>query len=147
MLPFSCQINEICIGILPPPPTFLPPTMNWIYCHNPNSTTTQLNLSSVSHEDDFTPPAPTTGNPTSSISQLLLILFWTNFKGSFPGSILTRNNPQIDICLGNIWPGNIVLISETVKLLTRFWLIFKAKFLGLSLISHLHWSRQNSSRF
>ena len=50
-----------------------------------NHNSSQLNTW-VWHEDDITPP-PTTRNSMSSISQLLLTRFWTNFKGRILGSI------------------------------------------------------------
>ena len=65
--------------------------LHLVYFHNPNSTTTQLNITKVGFENDFTPPppSPTTGNSTSSISQLLLIQSWPNFKGWFLGITAT----------------------------------------------------------
>ena len=40
----------------------------------------------------------------STISQLLLVRFWPNFKGRFLGPIWTFSSFQNDICSGNICP-------------------------------------------
>ena len=55
------------------------------YCHNPNSTSTQLK-SWVRHENDFSPPTTTHTNSMSSLSQLFLTRFLPNFKGRYVGS-------------------------------------------------------------
>ena len=48
----------------------------------------------------------------SSISQLLQVRFWPNFKGRFLGPIWTYSNFQNDICSGNICPCDIYPYQE-----------------------------------
>ena len=48
----------------------------------------------------------------STISQLLLVRFWPNFKGRFLGPIWTYSNFQNDICSGNICPCDIYPYQE-----------------------------------
>ena len=48
----------------------------------------------------------------STISQLLLVRFWPNFKGRFLGPIWTYSNFQNDICSGNICPCDICPYQE-----------------------------------
>ena len=78
----------------------------------PNHNSTKHNLSWVWHENDFTPPPPTTKNSMSAISQQLLTRFWLNFKGSFLGASRTDSNYQVDTCPGNICPGDICPYQE-----------------------------------
>ena len=51
-------------------------------------------------------------NSTSAISQLLLTRFWWNFKHRFLGTSRIDSNYQVDICTGNICPGNIFPYQE-----------------------------------
>ena len=83
------------------------------FCHNPNSTITQLNLTTKAGFDTKTaaPPLPTTGNSMSVISQLLWTQFWSNSKGRFLGLItittiqyLTQQQKQLHFIY--YWPNN-----------------------------------------
>ena len=51
------------------------------YCHNPNSTSTQLK-SWVWHENDFNPPPPTHHPPTQTQCQQYLSCYWPDFNQS-----------------------------------------------------------------
>ena len=51
----------------------------------------------------------------SGISQLLLTLFWPNFKAMFLGSSLKDANCHGDICPGNICPRNICPYQEYIS--------------------------------
>ena len=48
----------------------------------------------------------------STISQLLLVRFWPNFKGRFLGPIWTYSNFQNEICSSNICPCDIYPYQE-----------------------------------
>ena len=91
--PTQPQLNLTKLGL----------TRNWLY----TTTTTTTH-----------PPPTTTGNSMSAISQLLLVRFWWNFKGSFLGASRTDSNYQVNICLGNICPGDICPHQEY---LSSYW--------------------------
>ena len=82
----------------------------------------------------------------SAISQLLLALFWRNFKGTF---IQTDSNRHYGICPGNICPGNICPYREY---LCSNWPPFDQTLkvgswdhLNGFLLSQWHWSRHHMS--
>ena len=85
----------------------------WKNCQNPYPTPTQPNIvgfdmkMTLHHHHHHHHHPPTTGNSMSAISQLLLVRFWWNLKGTFLGASRTDSNSQVDICPGIICPGDI----------------------------------------
>ena len=79
---------------------------------NHNSTQPNITSSWVRHENDFAHHPTTHRNSMSAISQLLLTRFWWNFKHRFLGTSRIDSNYQVDICTGNICPGNIFPYQE-----------------------------------
>ena len=63
----------------------------------------------------FSTPPPT----HYTISQLLLIIFWPNFRNSFLGILFNRS--QSDICQGNNYPDKIRSNSINIKIYFNFW--------------------------
>ena len=85
------------------------------------------------HHHPPPPPPPTTINSMSAISQLLLTLFWPNFKVRSLGPSLTDSNYHGDICPGNICHGDISpymrnISAITYPILTK---LFEHDFAGL----------------
>ena len=80
----------------------------------PNHNSTQLNITLVGLDmkmilHTYPPPYHPTPHRNSmlAISQLLLTRFWWNFKRRFLGASGTDYKCHIDICPGNIFPGEI----------------------------------------
>ena len=66
-------------------------------------------------------------NISAAETQLLMTWFWWNFKYSFLGTSRKDSNFQVDICPGNICPGDISGISQLS--LTRCWPNFRGRIL------------------
>ena len=106
---------------------------SFVYCHNPNSTSTQLN-SKVGCDMKMTlihHPPPTHTNSMSAISQLLLTRFQPNFKVRFLGWTTTITTTTTTATTATITRTLKTTTSTTSYLLmTRFKPNFKGRFLG-----------------
>ena len=103
----------------------------------PNITLFELDMKMILHTTPTTHPHKF--NSMSSISRLLLIRFWWKLKCSFMGTSRTDSNYQVDICSGNICPGDISISGIYRLLLIRCWPNFKFRFLEPSLTDVNHY--------